>query len=581
MSPVFRRPDGHERARELAAIRVDEALGPDDAAWLDAHLAGCAACREVADGYDADRLLFTPLKAASPVPPRDLWARTAAAIDAESHAAHRVPAAPSRGLRPANLLPVAGLAVVAVVAGSVLLNGGTSIVPGPTGPEATAMALQPGQVAVITRDPDGGLAFVTAAVPEVCPLPADGCDAAAPSFQADPLPEFARTANVDAILSPDGGRVVVVQRDAKGTDGVFVVPLRQRTGQLPGDPTAEPSTAASTATPTEAPTEPTEPPASDTPAPSEEPTEPPTEEPTASASAGTASPEPDPTDVPTDEPASPSPEPTEEPTPEPTPSVEVNPGDDGTIEIASDVVVVGNLAAYNADGTRFAFTARPADGSAGPDVYVWNTGDARAHAVTGDHGSIFAGWQARDLLVSRVVDGSPWTVVIEPRNGEVREELGSAWLPTVSPDGASAAWWDGSVKLADDGVTWVPDKGRLVVGPWPDGIGGKDELQVLERGQVGDWEVQWDPSGRVLAAWTTGPGDAVGELGLYALQGGRADVEAPRFRDERAFGGFSLDRSQLVYAAPEGEDNRAVWVVAWDGDTVGRVRLPGDATVIR
>ena len=117
------------------------------------------------------------------------------------------------------------------------------------------------------------------------------------------------------------------------------------------------------------PTSPTESP--EDPSPTPAPTEDSSDEPTAS-----------------DEPAeTPSPEPTDEPTPDPTPEVEVTPTTDGAIEIASDVVVVGSVAAYNDDGSRFAFTARPADGSAGPDVYVWNPSDARARAVTDDHAS--------------------------------------------------------------------------------------------------------------------------------------------------------------------------------------------------
>ncbi len=43
----------------------------------------------------------------------------------------------------------------------------------------------------------------------------------------------------------------------------------------------------------------------------------------------------------------------------------------------------------------------------GPDVYVWNVGDAGARAVTTDHASVFSGWLDERLLVSRVVDGSP------------------------------------------------------------------------------------------------------------------------------------------------------------------------------
>ena len=85
----------------------------------------------------------------------------------------------------------------------------------------------------------------------------------------------------------------------------------------------------------------------------------------------------------------------------------VTPAPDGTIQIASDVIVVGGVAAYNADGSRFAFTARPADGSAGPDVYVWDTSETER--PRGDHGPPVRlrglGWA--DLLVSRVVDDRP------------------------------------------------------------------------------------------------------------------------------------------------------------------------------
>jgi hypothetical protein len=38
----------HDRARSLAATRVDWPLDPTDAAWLDAHLASCESCRSVA-----------------------------------------------------------------------------------------------------------------------------------------------------------------------------------------------------------------------------------------------------------------------------------------------------------------------------------------------------------------------------------------------------------------------------------------------------------------------------------------------------------------------------------------------------
>ena len=570
MRPTFRRPGDHDRARELAATRLDEALTTDDAAWLDAHLAGCPTCREVAAAFEADSLLFSPLRETPPVPPRDLWARTAAAIDAEAGGSRGGSRSPVRGVGPGVLVPIAGLAAIAVVASTVLLNGAT-VVPTPSGPGATAMAMDPGQVAIITRNPDGGLTLVTAGVDEVCPITADRCDAEAPSFSSASLAGIPDSDNVDAILSPGRDRVVVVQRDAAGAEGVFVVPV-QAAGAETGTPSPE-TTEEPGETATDGPTGTPDDPGL-TPSPSDDPPE-------------SASPSADPSTDPTatDEPTeTPSDEPTHEATPDPTPTVEVTPAADGAIEIASDVVVVGSVAAYNRDGSRFAFTARPADGSNGPDVYVWDPSEARARAVTDDHASVFAGWQGNDLLVSRADEGAPWTMVIDPRTGEVREELGAAWLPTVSPDGSTAAWWDGSIRLGGDGVTWVPDKGRLVVGPWPGGLTDAGPLQVIDRGAIGDWEVQWDPAGRALAAWTTGPdGGRIGRLGLYELESGtgRAGLTTPLFEDPSAFRRFSLDQRQLVYATPDDKGGRDLWAVKWNGESVGRVLLPDDAMVIR
>ena len=45
------------------------------------------------------------------------------------------------------------------------------------------------------------------------------------------------------------------------------------------------------------------------------------------------------------------------------------------LAIINDVVVVGETAAYSPDGTMLAFSARPADGSHGPDIYLWRLGD--------------------------------------------------------------------------------------------------------------------------------------------------------------------------------------------------------------
>lgn len=589
MSPLFRDAAGHDRARELAALRVDEPLEPADAAWLDAHLTACDDCAAVAGAYDEDRLLFAALREAQPVPPRDLWARTAAAIDAESPASRParrlfglpvVTRAPAAAVATVSLVPIAAVTAVAVLVGSGFLNG-SPVVPLTAGsPEPTAIAITTSDVAVLTRNADGGLEFRVAGVDEVCPLMAEGC-AAQPSFEIEQLAEIQTGDSVDAIISPSRDALVVVGRDATGTDGVYVVPVLAALppgtpGTATPPPTTEPTPPA-TAEPTAVPTDTT------TPAPSPESPEPATAAPTDSPSEG-------PSEAPTESPATTSPEPTAvptpeptavatpEPTPEPTATVAVTPATDGALRIASDVVVVGSVAAYDEDGTRFAFTARPADGSRGPDVYVWNTSDTRARAVTEDHRSIFAGWDGRDLLVSRVVDGRPHTLAVSPRGVEKAEHGNDAWMPTVSPDGGRAAWWDGTVRLADDGVTWVPDEGRLVLGAWP---GDPEKAQVLAR-DVEGWQAAWDPDGTAIAVWT-GRGERAGRLTVYAVdpETGRARLSDPLLDGEAAFPGFAVERGRVVFRAPGTDGGKpAVWMVGWDGKDVGRVQLPG-GTVIR
>ena len=197
--------------------------------------------------------------------------------------------------------------------------------------------------------------------------------------------------------------------------------------------------------------------------------------------------------------------------------------------------------------------------------------------------SILAGWDGPDLLVSRVVDGRPHTLAVSPQGREKGEQGNDAWLPSVAPDGKHAVWWDGSVRLAADGVTWVPGNGRLVIGSWPDGA---DDAQVLERGTETAWDVHWAPDGRVVAVWMAGK-DArdAGRLSLYALdpETGRANLDKPLLPDERAFAGFSLENGRLVYSAPGADGDPTMWVFGWEGDTVGKVELPGEAggTVVR
>src|SRR3972149_1168649 len=85
--PVRRRHNGHgashDRARALIATGFLQPNEPTDTAWLEAHLTGCLECRTDAAAYGADRELLRTLREQAPEPPRDLWARTAAAIERE------------------------------------------------------------------------------------------------------------------------------------------------------------------------------------------------------------------------------------------------------------------------------------------------------------------------------------------------------------------------------------------------------------------------------------------------------------------------------------------------------------------
>jgi len=584
------RAQDHARARELAAQRVDERLDPRDDAWLDAHLVGCEACRRVAAEYDAQRTLFAAARAALPVPPRDLWARTAAAID---------DASPAR--RPVGLgrlyAPLAAAMVVAVAVGLGLLNGMPARESTSKGdlPDATPFPLIAGEVQTLSRNENGQLELGRQAVDEVCPLSAQTCGVDAQPEHTDT--ELLTAADDwDAIISPSQDQVVVVER-GDGAQGVYVLPVGSTTA-IESSPEPVETTPAATDEPASEP--PSEVP-STSPDPSAElPSASPAASPgdTASADPGQspagspdtseapasptepASSEPSQSDEPGDTSASDGP--TTEPSAEPTPSIEVTPRPDGAVEIASNVIVVGTTAAYSPNGTQFAFTARPADSDAGPDVYVWKVGDDRALAVTDDHRSVFAGWLGKRLLVSRVRGDEARTVELTLTDGGAEAVYdGPMWRPTVGPDGDSGVWWDGSIRAAADATGWLPDRGKLVLGRWPADDSSK---QVLGGTGLTDWSVRWDEDGTLLAVWTTAGGrDEAGALSLYAVDRatGRVDLDHPKLDKAPAFEGFSLRDGRLTWSAPADGGDTTVQILAWKGDQIGRFELrTGDGTTV-
>jgi predicted anti-sigma-YlaC factor YlaD len=109
---------GHlcERARFWASLRLDGELSELEGALLDAHLARCAGCHEVAEGFDASTIALraAPLERVAPV-----------AVD--------LPRSPRRLLA---MISVAAVLVVGVVAGG-LVRGQVSH--GPAAPRVVAV----------------------------------------------------------------------------------------------------------------------------------------------------------------------------------------------------------------------------------------------------------------------------------------------------------------------------------------------------------------------------------------------------------------------------------------------------------
>lgn len=358
----------HDRARAIVAMGFQEPTEPADEAWLELHLAGCGECRAEMDAYRADRELLRSLRNHVAEPPRDLWARTAASIEREAGRRDRQgsPAVPGRRLGRIPLGVLSGVLVVLVVVGTSLMPRGGTIPIGPSEPsgsnvavgsprpEATPLAVTAKTISWVVGGSDGTFELVFAQVDEVCTADPEACapleDSASRHMTLSGEPQA-------VVLSPTSEQLVVVSAATSAGGGeVLIVPV----------PSPEPS-----------------------PDQSPEPSLDPSASPLASETAGPSAP--------------PTPEPTPEPTlgPGETPGPTATPDPNGPRAILTGVVVVGE-AAYSADGQWLAFSARPIDGSAGPDLYLWRVGDMVATAATADHRTFFAGWLGGRVLASRV-----------------------------------------------------------------------------------------------------------------------------------------------------------------------------------
>jgi hypothetical protein len=603
-------PSVHERARTRAAERLDWPLEPVEEAWLVDHLATCAACAATAAEYEAQRSELRLLREGAPPPPRDLWARTSAAIEAQAPGAR----AARRPTRPPSRLPlgaISGVLVVAVVVGASLLSQPSPFPQqSPSALTASSTSTAPSALATpiviptaddvgwVEVDQSGDADVLMAPIDEVC---ADGrTTGCAPIDGASERSLKLGQTPVAIVRSPAEGELIVVDHaEDSQADIVYAVPAPTAT--------ARPSTSA---TPSAEPTITPAPTLSQEPTPSVEPTAPPA----------------------SDEPTiSPPPNESTAPTVSPSPPVE------GAIAIATDVLVVGDSAAYSPDGRWFAFSARPADGSTGPDVYVWRSGQAVAVPLTTDHRTVFASWLGDGIIASRAIgvaqpptapessgdlastepsdspaaDDEPIAspdpddasgsadpsaspaansflseiVYLDPATG-IETRLGAGpWRPSVSPAGSAAVYWDGELTADANGVAFRPASGNLVLGGWP--LAASDrEPQVLDPRSIVDWDARWDASGSRLAVWVADPADLeLGSLSLYVIDPETARLE-PGERplvDVPARRGFSLAGGRLAWVTPAGQDGEGsrVQVLAWNEGGFGQVEtLPGRSTIV-
>jgi len=588
-----RRPDAwsdaHARARFRAAERLDGTIDPTETRFLDEHLRSCNECRTAAADYAAQRLELRALGERQPVPPRDLWARTAAAIERESSFRDRAAGRRNRRspLAPYGLLTAA--VAVAMIVGVVSFRG--LIGPQPVSPlrtsdtaQASAATTAPSslapQIAVaqkvkwITQDSNGQSYVKTATVDHVCQAAAQRCDATAPS-ESRPV-DLGGTAQT-VVGSRDGDALIVFSHDSSAQTSVSVLQLQ---------PAPESSASPSPSVASSAPSAP------------------------ASPTASPSTPETTPSPTPSLQ-TSGSPVVVESSAPSGSPPIDISPSPsgDGSVEIAHNVIVVGQAAAYSASGSWFAFTARPADGSAGPDIYVWHVGDPQARPITTDHRSELGSWSQDTIVGSTAVDTADGTVaaafVIDPVTGArtMLPETGNAWRPSVDPFGLKAVYWTGRLQPRADGPGYAPDTGRLVVGMWSAATGTPTDGSsptppadqpsdrhetTIDAGQITDWDARWDETGTRLAVWIADPRDpSVGQLSLYAVDpfDGQVDLKKPLVDGRLAKAGFAISQGKLVWAEPAsgtGADDGRILLYAWTDKGAGEVEtLPGHVIVVR
>jgi hypothetical protein len=456
----------HERARMLAAEAVDGPLEPGDAEWMDAHLAGCADCAAVAEEY---RFIHVELRSlAAPLPPRDLWARTSAAldlVDARAPGSSRGLGVARTGNRP--LIATAVAVGIVVVVASASLFAQSPIATPSTGPlhsaivaVATPSAVPSGQspqepLAVVDGTSywiasDSGVYQIKGGATE-CTASDGSCTVA---DGGSTVGTVSSDQSVSAAIAPDASLAAVWTGDK-----VVIMPLGSNPPTVSMDKLTPQPTLAPTVAPTLAPT--VAPTAVPTASPSASPLVIPSE-----TSATTPAITPAPSESPSQPPATVSPA-----------AIQAEP-----IAILSGYEIVGRDPEFSADGNLVAFAARPVDHSTGPDVFVWRTGQAQATRITFRHSGLFAGWFGGRVMISEIsgqaggaaASAQPGSAlgstsfIYDPASDTALQINRPMLLPAVDPTGRYLVYWAGTVERDPATGLWQPGSGDLYFDSWSD-----------------------------------------------------------------------------------------------------------------
>jgi hypothetical protein len=275
-----------------------------------------------------------------------------------------------------------------------------------------------------------------------------------------------------------------------------------------------------------------------------------------------------------------------------------------------------------------AFSAMPADGRHGPDVYLWAPGDDQAHAITSDHASFFASWSGRRIVVSRIDEEAGKsdsslvirTVVIDPVTFEERVVDGpQMWLPVVDSQRGHAIVWHGKLDRSDtlpvarSGALYLVDwtaldpfrEASTTTDPSADDSEAPQPIQPLatapdaisETGleqstvelvpidptrdpvtdPVRDWFVRWSADGRVVGMWEAAGLDGTwGQLELVTFdrETGVLDMGHPLVPEQLAKRGFSLGVDRVAFVGATGDSSEGeLQIQTWGDDGVGGLRI--------